>query len=147
MANLNKVLLIGRLTHDPEEKSFNSGAKQAKFSFVVNNRAKGTNGQWEDAPMFITVEAWNRGENGKLADIVMQYTHKGSEIAVEGRLFLDQWDDKTTGQKRQKHKIVADSIQLLGKKDDGRAGPSDVKAQAPADEVPEAGSNGEDIPF
>ena len=63
--------------------------------------------------MFIDVEVYNRGEFGKLADLVRDRCRKGSQLMVEGRLHLDQWDDKATGQKRSKHKIVAENLQLL----------------------------------
>lgn len=143
MANLNKVIFIGRLTRDPEVRTFSNGGKVARFGLVVNDRRKNkTSGQWEDDPMFIDVEAYNRGEGRGVADTVGEYTHKGSQVAVEGKLQLDQWDDKTTGQKRSKHKVVAFAVQLLDKKGDGAGpGPGDVPA---ADEVP-AGSD--EIPF
>ncbi len=114
MAVFNKVILIGRLTRSPEVREFSTGGKVAKFGFAVTNRRKNPQtGQWEDEPMFIDCEAYNRGEYGKLADTIAQYCHKGSQICIEGRLHLDQWNDKTTGEKRSKHKIVVESMQLL----------------------------------
>jgi single-strand DNA-binding protein len=126
MANLNKVILIGRLSSEPEFRSLPSGVRLGKFSFVVNNRKKNSQtGQWEEDPMFIDCEAYNRGETGKLVDTIEQYVHKGSEICIEGKLILDKWDDKTTGQKRSKHKIIIDALQLLGaRRDDGGMGES-----------------------
>lgn len=119
MANFNKVILVGRLTRDPEARTFASGGKVINFGFAVTNRRKNSQtGQWEDEPMFIDVSVFNRGEFGKLADLVEERCRKGSQIMLEGKLHLDQWDDKTTGQKRSKHKIVADAIQLL----DARSG-------------------------
>lgn len=124
MANFNKVMLIGRLTRDPETRSFANGGKVAKIGFAVTNRKKNNqSGQWEDEPMFIDIDVFNRGEFGKLADLVQDRCRKGSQILVEGRLHLETWDDKNGGGKRSKHKIVAESIQLLdGKPMDG-AGP------------------------
>jgi single-strand DNA-binding protein len=124
MANLNKVILIGRLTRDPEVRVFNNGGKVAKIGFAVSNRKKNTTtGNWEDEPMFIDVEVFNRGETGKLADLIENYCKKGSQICLEGKLHLDNWDDKTTGQKRTKHKIIAEVIQLLdGRPQDGSEG-------------------------
>ena len=123
MANLNKVILIGRLTRDPETRSFPSGGMVTKFGFAVTNRRKNSQtGQWEDEPMFIDVEVYNRGEFGKLADLVRDRCHKGSQIMIEGRLHLDQWDDKNTGQKRSKHKIVVDNVQLLDPRPAGAGG-------------------------
>src|ERR1051325_3623471 len=123
MANLNKVMLIGRLTRDPEVRMFQNGGKVAKFGFAVNNRRKSPqSGQWEDEPVFLECEAFNRGETGKLADLIEQYLHKGNQAYVEGHLKLDQWDDKTTGDKRQKIKIVVDNVQFLEPRRDGQGG-------------------------
>ena len=162
MANVNKVILIGRLTRDPETRSFPSGGMVTKFGFAVSNRKKNSQtGQWEDEPMFIDCEAFNRGETGTLANTIETYCRKGSQICIEGRLHLDQWDDKTTGQKRSKHKIVVDSMQLLERRgEDGQGGgaprgsagagaPSPSKAAAGGDDYdrgPSAG-NGDEIPF
>src|SRR2546421_13114432 len=78
MANLNKVLLIGRLTRDPEVRTFANGGKVAKFGFAVNNRRKNVStGQWEDEPVFVDVDVFNRGENGRQADLVEQSLRKG----------------------------------------------------------------------
>ena len=121
MANLNKVILIGRLTRDPETRAFQNGGMVAKIGFAVTNRKKNTQtGQWEDDPMFIDIEVFNRGETGKLADLVRDRCRKGSQIMVEGRLHLDSWEKD--GQKRTKHKIVADNIQLLDPRQDGGGG-------------------------
>ena len=85
MANLNKVMLIGRLTRDPEVRTFANGGKVAKFGFAVNNRKlnQQTN-QWEDEPVFIDMEAFNRGDTGKLADRIEQTLTKGSLQGCEG---------------------------------------------------------------
>ena len=168
MANLNKVILIGRLTRDPEARTFPSGGKVTKFGFAVTNRRKNSqSGQWEDEPMFIDVEVYNRGEFGKLADLAEERCRKGSQIMIEGKLHLDQWDDKTTGQKRSKHKLVADNIQLLDPRQGGAASGGDfggahdemdgpparapmsrggAPARGPAAHDEPAGG-GEDIPF
>jgi single-strand DNA-binding protein len=112
MANLNKVMLIGRLTRDPEVRTFSNGGKVAKFGFAVNNRRKNPDtGQWEEDPVFIDVDAFNRGEYGKLADLVAQYLSKGRQAYIEGHLRLNQWEKD--GQKRSKLEVVADSIQFL----------------------------------
>lgn len=112
--SLNKVVLVGRLTRDPEVRTFTNGGKVAKFGFAVSNRKKNSQtGEWEDDPMFIDVEAFNRGEGGKDADHVEQRLHKGDLVLIEGKLILDRWDDKQTGEKRSKHKIVADQITFL----------------------------------
>ncbi|HLN29416.1 MAG TPA: single-stranded DNA-binding protein [Gemmataceae bacterium] len=113
MANLNKVMLIGRLTRDPEMRTFANGGKVASFGFAVNNRRKNAStGQWEDEPVFLDVEAFNRGETGKQADLVEQYLRKGRQVFLEGHLKLDQWTAQD-GQKRSKLKIVVDNMQFL----------------------------------
>jgi single-strand DNA-binding protein len=156
MANLNTVILIGRLTRDPETRTFTNGGKVAKFGFAVNNRRKNSQtGQWEDEPMFIDCEAFNRGEFGTLANRIEQYCKKGHLLCIEGRLHLDQWDDKQTGQKRSKHKIVVEDMHLLERREDGQGGaPRAAGASAPArtaagadsyDEPPQQG--GDEIPF
>lgn len=143
MANVNKVMLIGRLTRDPEFRTFANGGKVAKFGFAVTNRRKNSQtGEWEDEPMFIDCEVYNRGEAGKQADLFERFgLHKGSQIFIEGRLHLDTWDDKNGGGKRQKHKLVVDNFQLLDPRQDGSEGmarPAPVRSAA----APAARSNG-----
>jgi single-strand DNA-binding protein len=136
MANLNKVMLIGRLTRDPEVRMFQNGGKVAHFGFAVNNRRKNQQtGQWEDEPVFLDCEAFNRGETGKTADLIEQYLRKGYQAYIEGHLKLDQWNDKTTGDKRSKLKIVVDNVQFLEPKRDGAAPPRRQDApSAPPDD-------------
>lgn len=115
MANLNKVQLIGRLTRDPEARTFANGGKVVSMGFAVNNRRKNQQtGQWEDEPVFLDCKAFNRGEHGKLADLVEQHLRKGSQAYLEGHLQLEQWTDKTTGDKRSKLVVVVDQVQFLG---------------------------------
>ena len=134
MANLNKVMLIGRLTRDPESKTTGGGTKVVTFGTAVNNRRKERDGSYQDVPMFIEAVAFN-----KTGEVIEQYCRKGSQVYLEGRLDLEQWDDKNTGQKRSKHKVVVDNVQLLDSKRDG------PQAQ---DNSPTAGDdNGGDIPF
>jgi single-strand DNA-binding protein len=113
VANLNKVMLIGRLTRDPEVRTFNNGGKVAKFGFAVNNRKKNMQtGQWEEEPVFVDVEAFNRGDSGKQADLVEQYLAKGRQVYIEGHLKLDSWTAQD-GQKRNRLLVVVDNIQFL----------------------------------
>ena len=149
MANFNKVMLIGRLTRDVETKAFSNGGMVAKFGFAVTNRKKNAQtGQWDEVPMYIDCEVFNRGENGKLADLVRDRCRKGSQIMVEGRLELDTWQDKTTQQNRTKHKIVVDTIQLLDpRQQDGggnmgenaSAGTNGAMSRGPAPRTPNKG--------
>ena len=144
MANLNKVMLIGRLTRDPEVRTFASGGKVAAFGFAVNNRRKNQqSGQWEEEPVFLDLEAFNRGETGRqLADLAEQYFRKGQQVFIEGHLKLDQWTAQD-GQKRSRLKIVVDNFQFLeprseGGQSSGRAPQAAPAARRPAG--PAAGS-------
>jgi single-strand DNA-binding protein len=129
MANLNKVMLIGRLTRDPEVRTFSNGGKVAKFGFAVNNRKKNQQtGQWEDDPVFLDVEAFNRGELGKQADLVEQYLTKGRQVFLEGHLRLDSWEKD--GQKRTRLVIVVDNLQFLDSKQDGGTGEGGMREGA-----------------
>ena len=121
MANLNKVMLIGRLTRDPEVRTFSNGGKVAKLGFAVNNRKKDQgSGQWVDDPVFLDVEVFNRGENGRQADLVEQSLRKGQQIFIEGHLRMDNWTDKDNN-KRSKLVIVVDNFQFLEPRADGGA--------------------------
>src|SRR5262249_55416883 len=114
MANLNKVMLIGRLTNDPETRTFSTGGKGGNFRFAVNNRKKNQQtSEWEDDPCFLDVKAFNRETGRKLADLVEQYLHKGHQVYIEGHLVLEQWKDKTTGDNRSKLAVVLDDMQFL----------------------------------
>ena len=166
MANLNKVMLIGRLTRDPEVRMFASGGKVAAFGFAVNNRRKNMQtGQWEDEPCFLDIEAFNRGETGKTADLVEQYLRKGHQAFIEGHLKFDQWTGQD-GQKRSKLKIVVDRLEFLEPRGEGGNRPLQARrpmGQLPPDEgydsgsmpdsgpmdapPPPSGRSEEDIPF
>src|SRR3954468_16351794 len=118
MANLNKVMLIGRLTRDPEVRTFSNGGKVAKFGFAVNNRRlNSATGQWEDEPVFLDCEIFNRGENGKQADRVEQTVRKGQQIFIEGHMKMDQWTAQD-GQKRSRLVVVVDNFQYLEPRQD-----------------------------
>jgi single-strand DNA-binding protein len=165
MANLNKVMLIGRLTRDPEVRTFSNGGKVAKFGFAVNNRKKNQQtGQWEDEPCFVDCSVFNRGENGRQADLVEQSLRKGHQVFLEGHLVLEQWQDKTTGDKRSALRVVVDNFQFLERREDGgEGGMRPARASAPAAKKPAAyppsdfgdsepepqaqESSGDDIPF
>jgi len=146
MANLNKVMLIGRLTDDPKVTPFSNGGKVAKFRFAVNNRKKDqATGQWVDDPVYIDVEAFNRGEFGKQADLVEQYLAKGRQIFIEGHLKLDQWEKD--GQKRSRLLVVVDNIQFLDSKQDSAPGaPRPAARPAAGPRQPEPTGGGYDEP-
>lgn len=122
MANLNKVMLIGRLTRDPEIRSFANGGKVATIGFAVNNRKKNQQtGEWEDQPVFVDVKAFNREKGRQLADLVEQYLKKGNQVYFEGHLQLDQWTSQD-GQKRSKLLVIIDDMQFLEPRGDRSGG-------------------------
>jgi single-strand DNA-binding protein len=140
VANLNKVMLIGRLTRDPEVRTFSNGGKVAKFGFAVNNRKKNQQtGQWEDDPVFIDAEVFNRGESGRQADLVEQSLRKGQQVFLEGHLRMDNWTDKE-GQKRSKLLVVIDNFQFLEPRSDSGGAPR--TSSAPTRKPAEAGYGG-----
>ena len=123
MATLNRVMLIGRLTDNPEPpRAMPSGGMVIKFRFAVGRSRKNQQtGQWENDPnpLYIDCEAFSRPDSRRdLVNLIQQYCKKGDPLFIEGRLQYDQWDDKQTGQKRSKHKIVVESVEFLG----GRSG-------------------------
>ncbi len=119
MANLNKVLLLGNLTRDPELRHTPKGSAVADFGLAVNRKVQDGNGGWKDETTFVDVTVW-----GSSAENAHKYLTKGRGVFIEGRLQMDVWDDKTTGQKRTKLKVVADNLQFLpdGKSGSGRSG-------------------------
>src|SRR4051794_27684229 len=91
VANLNKVMLIGRLTRDPEAKAFEGGGKVVSFGFAVNNRKKNNQtGAWEDVPVWIDCKAFDRAEGRKLATLIADTVKKGQQIFIEGRLTYEE---------------------------------------------------------
>lgn len=122
--NYARVNLVGRLFRDPELRTFSNGGKVAKLSFVMSHRKKNNQtGEWDDEPMFIDIDVFNRGENGRDADHCAERLKKGSPIFVEGTLKLEQWED-SSGQKRSKHKVVAETIVFIDPKPDDSGGGS-----------------------
>lgn len=128
MATFNKVILMGRLTDNPEPPRTlpNSGSTVVKFRMAVGRSKKNPQtGQWENDPnpLYIDCEVFtSQGQKRDLCNLVTQYVKKGDPLFVEGRLQLDQWQDKTSGQQRSKHKVVVESIELMGGGQGGRQG-------------------------
>jgi single-strand DNA-binding protein len=142
MANLNKVMLIGRLTRDPESVTFSNGGKVSKFGFAVNNRKKDQqSGEWVDDPVFLDCEVYNRGEAGREADRVEQNLRKGQQIFIEGHFKMDRWVDKKDGTNRTRLVIIVDNFQYLEPRADGAPPPRPsapaARASAPAARRPE----------
>jgi len=117
MAALNKVMLIGNLGRDPEVRVIPSGAKVATFSIATTERFTAQNGERQEKTEWHNIVVWRR-----LAEIVEQYTRKGTQIYVEGKLTTRSWDDPQTGKKNYKTEIVANTIQLLGGRNEASSG-------------------------
>lgn len=109
MASFNKVILLGNLTRDPELRYTPKGQAVAKLGLAVNRSYKLESGETREEVTFIDVDAW-----GKQAELIGQYLRKGNPLFVEGRLKLDQWDDKNTGQKVSKLRVVMENFQFIG---------------------------------
>jgi single-strand DNA-binding protein len=131
MASFNRVVLLGRLVRDPESRTFQNGGKVTKFGVAAtaDRKKNQATGKYEDVPVFIDCEVFNRGDYGKLADLVADKCRKGSQILIEGKLHLEQWDDKNGGGKRSKHKIVVDSLQLIDRQERGEQVPQQRQGQ------------------
>ena len=110
MANLNRVLLIGRLTRDPEIRYTPKGTAAADLSMAINRTlpAEQEGGERREETTFVDVTLWR-----KTAELAQQYLTKGRSVVIEGRLQLDTWDDKQTGQKRSKLKVVGERLEFL----------------------------------
>lgn len=109
MASFQKVILLGHLTRDVELKYTPNETAVAEVGVAVNERVK-KGEEWVDEPVFVDVTVW-----GRTAEILSEYATKGSNVLFEGRLKLDQWEDGD-GNKRQKLRVVAQTIKLLGQK-------------------------------
>jgi single-strand DNA-binding protein len=114
MPSLNKVMLMGNLTRDPELRVTPKGTSICQFSLAINRQFKMESGESREEVTYVDVEAW-----GKQGETVAKYCTKGRPLYVEGRLRLDQWEDKNTKEKRSRMKVVLEGFQFLG---DGRGG-------------------------
>jgi single-strand DNA-binding protein len=117
MANLNKVMLIGNLTRDPEVRYTPKGTAVTDLGLAINRNYSTDDGDKREETTFVDITFW-----GRQAETLGQYMKKGRPLYVEGRLQLDSWDDKTTGQKRSKLKVVGENFQFLGGRDDNAGG-------------------------
>ncbi|MBJ06049.1 MAG: single-stranded DNA-binding protein [Verrucomicrobiaceae bacterium] len=108
MANLNKVMLIGNLTRDPELRYTPKGTAVAELGMAINRVWSNDQGQRQEDTTFVDVTLW-----GRQAELAQQYLGKGRPVYIEGRLQMDSWEDKNTGQKRSKLKVVGENMQFL----------------------------------
>ena len=134
---VNKVILIGNLGRDPEVRSTPSGQPVATFSVATNRRWKTRDGERREETEWHNVECW-----GRQAEVAGQYLRKGSKLFVEGRIKTDSWDDRETGAKRYKTKIVCENFQMLSARGDMEAG-----GPGPEGPDPGGGPQDDDIPF
>jgi single-strand DNA-binding protein len=149
MANFNKVILAGNLTRDPELRYTPKGTAVAKLGLALNRNWTTETGERREEVTFVDVDAF-----GKQAEVIAQYLRKGRSLLVEGRLKLDSWDDKQTGQKKSKLGVVLESFSFLDSGNRGEGGaPSAPSAPSaaprparPAPSAPPPASDGMDGP-
>jgi single-strand DNA-binding protein len=136
MATYNKVLIMGNLTRDPELKQTPSSQSVAQIGIAMNRKFKDREGNMREETTFVDCEAW-----GRTAEVMAQYLSKGKPVFVEGRLKLDQWQDKDGGN-RSKLKVVIESFQFIDSKGGQSSTPPATAAAAPPSAPP-----ADDIPF
>src|ERR1700761_1558814 len=142
MASYNKVILVGNLTRDPELRYTPKGMAIAKVGLAVNRNWTSETGEKKEEVTFVDVDIF-----GRTAENVAQYMKKGRPILIEGRLRLDQWDDKQTGQKRSKLGVVAETVQFLGSPTGGGGEGGEAPRRQPAPSAPAPSSSAEpDMP-
>jgi len=145
MASFNKVILMGNLTRDPELRYTPKGTALAKLGLAVNRRWTSDTGEQKEETTFVDVEAW-----GPQAENISKYMKKGSPLLIEGRLRLDQWDDKQTGQKRSKLVVVCENSRFIGSagpRDSEAGGQARPRAAAEAGEPEAPPPPDDDVPF
>ena len=154
MASFNKVILLGNLTRDPEVRYTPKGTAVTELGMAVNRVYTAENGEKREETTFVDVTLW-----GRTAEIAGEYLKKGRPVFIEGRLQLDTWDDKTSGQKRSKLKVVGEGLQLLGARPGGggggggggdeesSGGSRSSKPAPPPKAAPSSGPDDDEIPF
>jgi single-strand DNA-binding protein len=120
MASFNKVILLGNLTRDPEVRYTPKGSAVCDLGIAINRQYTLDSGEKREEVTFVDVVLWSR-----LAEIAGEYLKKGRPIFIEGRLQLDTWDDKQSGQKRSKLRVIGETMQLLGGRPPGTGGGSE----------------------
>ncbi|MBM4113562.1 MAG: single-stranded DNA-binding protein, partial [Phycisphaerae bacterium] len=128
MANFNKVILIGNLTRDVEVRAIAGGQSVSKFGLAVNRKFRTKDNEEREEVTFVDCEAW-----GRTGEVMSQYLRKGSPVFIEGRLRLDQWEDKE-GQKRSQLRVVVENFQFIGARPEGGGRRNEESSGAPARE-------------
>ena len=143
MANINRVVLVGNLTRDPELRQTPSGTSVCGLRIAVNTRRKDSSGQWTEKPNYFDITVWGQqGEN------CAQYLSKGRPVAIDGRLEWREWDAQD-GTKRQAVEVIADTVQFLGGRGEGSGdgGNQFVPAGAQSGADADFQAADDDIPF
>lgn len=117
MPNLNKVQLMGNITRDPEVRYTPKGTAVTDISLAINRNFTGDDGERREETTFVDITFW-----GRQAEVIGEYMKKGRPLYVEGRLQLDTWEDKASGQQRSRLKVVGENFQFLGSREDGGGG-------------------------
>ena len=117
MPGFNKVIVIGNLTRDPVQRAMPSGAIVVDFGIACNRRFRTAQGEDREETCFLDISAY-----GRTGEVIIQYCRKGNPLLVEGRLRYDQWVDKNTGANRNRLTVIAESIQMLGPKEQNNGG-------------------------
>ena len=127
MSSFNQVILLGNVTRDPEIRYTPKGTAVTELGMAMNRVYSGENGEKREEVTFVDVTLW-----GRTAEIAAEYAKKGRPVMIEGRLQLDSWDDKQSGQKRSKLKVVGESLHLIGGRPGGGGGGESEQADRPA---------------
>ena len=146
MASFNKIIIAGNLTRDPEPRTTPNGSTIVNLGLASNRKYKTKDGEQKEETLFVDIDAF-----GKTADVLAQYASKGSQLLVEGRLKLDQWQDPKSGDNRSKIKIILENFQFLGGRSDSESGAKE-QPQRQYRETSDRGSvgsedPGDDVPF
>jgi single-strand DNA-binding protein len=152
MASFNKVILLGNLTRDPEVRYTPKGTAVTDLGLAVNRTYTADNGEKREEVTFVDVTFW-----GRTAEVAGEYLKKGRPVFVEGRLQLDSWDDKQSGQKRSKLKVIGENMQMLGAPRGGGGGgggdeesasaPRSSSRSAPPPKAAPSAPDDDEIPF
>lgn len=152
MRGFSKAIVAGNVTRDPEMRTTTSGSQVCSFAIAVNRSYKDSSGAQQDQVSYLDCVAW-----GKSAEIICQYTHKGSALLVSGRLEQRSWEDKTSGQKRSRTEIVVEDFSFIGNSGaNNGAGntrrneatdSSNTDSDIVPDDVPDDQINLDEIPF
>ena len=155
MASVNKVILVGNCTRDPEVRYTPKGTAVTDLGLAMNRYYSSDGGEKREETTFVDVTLW-----GRQAEVASEYLKKGRPVYIEGRLQMDSWEDKNSGQKRSKLKVVGEQMQLLGGREGGGGGGGSSRQASTPDSAPPqqegggndgaqftSGDDDDDIPF